>query len=110
MIQHLQFVSREEFRNWLHDNCLSSNGVWLLFGKSGGPKTIKAGEALEEGLMTNYGRTKIEEAKKNGQWDVARPPAITDEQIAFLSDILKEYEPAYTNFQAMSQDIYKGIF
>lgn len=153
MDQHLQFISREEFRNWLHDNCLSSNGVWLLFGKSGGPKTIKAGEALEEalcygwidgqmqsiddktyikyfsarrknskwseknktlakgleklGLMTDHGRTKIEEAKKNGQWDVARPPAIIDGQIAFLSDILKEYVPAYTNFQAMPPSVKK---
>lgn len=85
----------------------------LLFGKAGGPKTIKAAEALEEalcfgwidgqmksiddktykkyfsmrrdkskwseknkalvktleerGLMTDFGRKKIEEAKKNGQ-------------------------------------------
>jgi len=150
---HLKFVSRDEFRNWLQDNCLSSNGVWLLFGKSGGPKTIKASEALEEalcfgwidgqmqsiddktyikyfsvrrknskwseknktlvqvlekqGLMTDHGRTKIEEAKKNGQWDAPRPSTITDEQIAFLSDILKEYEPAYTNFQAMSPSVKK---
>ena len=29
---------------------MSSEGVWLLFGKTGGPKTIKAGEALEEAL------------------------------------------------------------
>jgi len=153
LTQHLQFVSREEFRNWLQDNCLSSNGVWLLFGKLGGPKTIKASEALEEalcfgwidgqmqsiddktyikyfsarrknskwseknktlvqvlekqGLMTNHGRTKIEEAKKNGQWDAPRPPAVTNEQMAFLSDILKEYEPAYTNFQAMSPSVKK---
>ena len=153
MNPHLKFVSRDEFRNWLQDNCLSSNGVWLLFGKSGGPKTIKASEALEEalcfgwidgqmqsiddktyikyfsvrrknskwseknktlvqvlekqGLMTDYGRTKIEEAKKNGQWDAPRSPTVTDEQMAFLSDILKEYEPAYTNFQAMSPSVKK---
>jgi hypothetical protein len=46
--EHLLFTSRDEFRNWLHDNCLSSGGVWLLFGKSGGPKTMKAAAALEE--------------------------------------------------------------
>ena len=46
----LQFPSREEFRSWLSENCLSTDGVWLLFGKSGGPKTLKAGEALEEAL------------------------------------------------------------
>lgn len=108
----LEFADREEFRKWLCENCLSNAGVWLLFGKAGGPKTIKAGEALEEalcfgwidgqmqsiddktykkyfsmrrdnskwseknkalaerleerGLMTDFGRTKIEEAKKTG--------------------------------------------
>ena len=112
MTEYLLFTSRDEFRNWLHYNCLSSSGIWLLFGKSGGPKTIKASEALEEalcfgwidgqmqcindkayikyfsirrkkskwseknkalietlekqGIMTDYGRMKINEAKKNG--------------------------------------------
>ena len=106
----MQFESREEFRKWLYEHCMSNAGVWLLFGKAGGPKTIKAGEALEEalcfgwidgqmqriddktykkyfsmrrekskwseknkalagsleerGLMTDFGRKKIEEAKK----------------------------------------------
>jgi len=149
----MQFISRDEFRNWLKDNCMSSGGVWLLFGKSGGPKTIKANEALEEalcfgwidgqmqsiddktyikyfsvrrkdskwsdknkaiaqrleqqGIMTDYGRAKIEEAKKNGGWDAPKSPAITDEQIDFLSGLLKEHEPAYTNFQAMSPSVKK---
>lgn len=149
----LEFKSREEFRKWLYDNCLSDDGVWVLFGKAGGPKTIKASEALEEalcfgwidgqmqsidsktykkyfsmrrrnskwseknktlvkrleerGLMTDFGRNKIEEAKKNGQWDAPKPSAITDEQIACLSELLKEYEPAFTNFQAMSLSVKK---
>ena len=60
-------------------------------------------ESLEkQGLMTEFGREKIEAAKTNGQWDKPKAPPITDEQIAVLADILKEYEPAYTNFQAMS--------
>lgn len=46
----LEFANREEFRNWLSENCLSNNGVWLSFRKSGEPKTIKASEALEEAL------------------------------------------------------------
>ena len=153
MPEYLQFASRDEFRNWLKANSMSSGGVWLLFGKPGGPKTIKAAEALEEalcfgwidgqmqyiddksyikyfslrrksskwsaknkalveqlekqGLMTDYGRTKIEEAKKNGQWDKLKAPPITDEQIVFLSDVLKEYEPAYTNFLAMPSSVKK---
>lgn len=148
------FSNREEFRKWLSDNCQSSAGIWLLFGKAKGPKTIKAGEALEEALcfgwidgqmekidektykkyfslrrekskwseknkalvqkleeqgrMTDFGRKKIEDAKKNGQWDAVNPLAvITEEQIAQLSLLLESYEPAYTNFQAMSLSVKK---
>lgn len=61
----------------------------------------------EQGLMTDFGRKKIEEAKQNGQWNAPKPSVITDEQIALLTDILKVYEPAYTNFQAMSLSIKK---
>ena len=109
MNEILEFTNRGDFRKWLSENCQSDAGVWLLFGKAGGPKTIKAKEALEEalcfgwidgqmqslddktykkyfsqrrenskwseknkgivkqleqqGIMTDYGRSKIEEAK-----------------------------------------------
>ena len=149
----LEFENREVFRNWLGEHCLSSPGVWILFGKAGGPKTMTAGEALEEALcfgwidgqmqridsktykkyfsmrrenskwseknkalvrelekrgrMTDYGRKKIEEAKKNGQWYASKPTAITEEQIACLSAQLEGFEPAFTNFQAMSLSVKK---
>ena len=149
----MQFADREAFRKWLSAHCQSNDGVWLLFGKTGGPKTVKAAEALEEalcfgwidgqmqsiddnayrkyfskrrenskwseknralaksleerGLMTDFGRKKIEEAKQNGQWDTPKSPAITEEQIAQLSEILKGYEPACTNFAAMSLSVKK---
>lgn len=150
----MKYASRKEFREWLYEHCLSNEGIWLLFGKAGGPKTIKAGEALEEalcfgwidgqmekiddktykkyfslrrenskwseknkalvkrldeqGLMTDFGRKKIDEAKKNGQWDAQNPLAIiTEEQIACLSALLEGYEPAYTNFQAMPPSVKK---
>lgn len=148
------FTNREEFRKWLNEHCLSSDGVWLLFSKGSGLKTIKADEALEEalcfgwidgqmqriddnaykkyfsmrrskskwsdknkalvmkleerGLMTDFGRKKIEEAKKNGQWDSPNLLAIiTEEQIACLAVLLENYEPAYTNFQAMPLSVKK---
>ncbi len=153
MSDTMEFAGREEFRGWLLDNCLSSPGVWLLFGKPGGPKTIKAGEALEEalcfgwidgqmqridgksykkyfsmrrerskwseknkalarsleerGLMTDFGRVKIEEAKKNGQWNAPNPLAVTEEQIARVTALLAEHEPACTNFQAMPLSVRK---
>lgn len=151
MCEIMEFSSREHFRNWLGDHCLSSAGVWLLFGKAGGPKTIKAREALEEalcfgwidgqmksiddkaykkyfslrrensrwseknkalaeklekqGIMTGYGRMKIEEAKKNGQWDAPKAPPVTEEQILALSALLKD--PAYTNFLSMPLSVKK---
>ena len=153
MSDTIKFANREEFRKWLNDNCLTSEGVWLLFGKAGGPKTIKAAEALEEalcfgwidgqmqslddktykkyfsarrekskwsdknkklvqsleerGLMTEHGRKKIEEAKKNGQWDAPDLMALTEEHIAILSELLEKYESAFTNFQAMPLSVKK---
>lgn len=149
----LKFADRNEFREWLLEHCLSEEGVWLLFGKAGGPKTLKAQEALEEalcfgwidgqmqsiddktykkyfsmrrdkskwseknkalvkeleerGIMTEFGRKKIGEAKQNGQWDAPKPEAVTQEQIDQVSAMLEEYEPAFTNFLAMSMSVKK---
>ena len=149
----MEFANREAFRAWLSQNCLTNDGIWLLFGKAGGPKTIKAVEALEEalcfgwidgqmqriddksykkyfsmrrenskwseknkalvktleerGVMTDFGRKKIEEAKENGQWNAPKPAAVTEEQIIQLSALLEGYEPAFTNFQAMSLSVKK---
>lgn len=153
MSEVLEFSHSVAFREWLRKNGTSSEGVWLLFGKKGGPTTLTAAEALEEalcygwidgqmqsldstkykkyfacrtanskwsdknkalvekleeqGIMTDFGRKKISEAKKNGQWDVLKPPAISDEQISILSDLLKKYELAYTSFLAMSPSVKK---
>lgn len=149
----ITFSNREAFREWLHEHCQSEEGVWLLFGKAGGPETIKAGEALEEalcfgwidgqmqsiddktykkyfsmrrekskwseknkalvkkleeqGIMTDFGRKKVEEARRNGQWDAPKPAAVTEEQIACVSALLEGYEPACANFQAMSLSVKK---
>ena len=60
------------------------------------------------GAMTEYGRRKIEEAKKNGQWDnAASPSAISEEQIAAVAALLKENAQAYTNFQKMPASVKK---
>ena len=50
----MEFPTREAFRAWLSDNGQTSGGVWLLFGKPGGPKTLKAAEALEEALCFGW--------------------------------------------------------
>ena len=54
MSEVLEFACRNDFRNWLRENCLSDAGVWLLFGKPGGPQTVKADEALEEALCFGW--------------------------------------------------------
>ena len=81
--------------------CRTANSKWSEKNKA----LVKALE--ERGIMTGFGREKIEDAKKNGQWDAPKAPVISDEHIAALSDLLKKYEPAYMNFQAMSPSIKK---
>lgn len=153
MDEPLLFANRAAFRTWLDAHGESSGGVWLLFGKKGGPKTLKAAEALEEalcfgwidgqmqsidavsyrkyfarrtpksvwsdknktltekleaqGLMTDRGRAKIAEAKKSGQWNAPKAPAITEEQMAELTGLLEGNELASSNFRAMSPSVRK---
>lgn len=54
MSENMVFADREAFRTWLSAHCTSEEGIWLLFGKAGGPKTLKAGEALEEALCFGW--------------------------------------------------------
>ena len=159
MPERMQFETRDIFRQWLQANCQTSKGVWLVFGKTGGPKTIKAYEALEEalcfgwidgqmqsideksyikyfsmrskkskwskknksiandlinqGLMTQYGYAKIEDAKRNGMWDAPPPAKISDAEIGMLIDKLKDNEIAYSNFMAMPPSVkksYTGLY
>lgn len=154
MADNLLFEKREDFRKWLAENGTTSEGVWLVFGKTKQVKTLKAGEALEEalcygwidgvmkkvdehsyikyfaarrknskwseknkkivekleqaGLMTDFGREKIAEAKQNGQWEAAtKPSAVTDEQIAEVAALLKGNAEASKNFENMSLSVKK---
>lgn len=107
MGEQLQFISREEFRAWLMCNAEQSDGVWLLFGKAGGPKTLGAGEALEEALCFGWidGQMKrIDEysylkyfspRRKNSHWSeknkalvekLARAGRMTDRGIAKVEE------------------------
>jgi uncharacterized protein YdeI (YjbR/CyaY-like superfamily) len=64
-------------------------------------------------LMTNFGRAKIEEAKKNGMWDAPKPDPISEDQVQMLSELLKDAEPAFTNFTSMSPSVkknYTGLY
>ena len=151
MSKQLQFESKEAFRTWLKVNCLSSEGIWMILGKHGGPKTLTANEALEEALcfgwidgqikriddktymkyfaqrrknsnwseknikladkleaagrMTEYGRSKIEEAKQNNHLQAKEPIKNEDDHIHRFMELIKETEPAYTNYMAMSPSV-----
>jgi len=68
---------------------------------------------IEKGLMTREGLEAVENAKKNGSWDNAGRTIIDDEQIEKFREIIKPYEPAYTNFLAMSHSVqrtYTGFY
>ncbi len=59
------FVSGDDFRLWLMKNCLISKGVWLLFGKEGGPKTLGPQEALNEALCFGWIDSQIKSVGDN---------------------------------------------
>lgn len=70
------FEHRSDFREWLEENRLSDEGVWLVFGKAGGPKTLKASEALEEALCFGWidgQMRKIDEASYRKYFSKRRP-------------------------------------
>jgi uncharacterized protein YdeI (YjbR/CyaY-like superfamily) len=72
-----------------------------------------AKELETKGLMTDFGRMKIAEAKKNGMWDVPKPEPVSEEKILVLTELLKDEEPAFTNFKAMSPSVrktYTGLY
>lgn len=63
---------------------------------------------LDQGLVTEFGQQKINEAKENGQWNqVNKPSAITPEQIETVAKLLKENPIAYQNFLNMSPSVQK---
>lgn len=53
-MNQLLFHNRSEFRQWLSNNALSDEGVWLIFGKKDGGDTLTANEALEEALCFGW--------------------------------------------------------
>lgn len=143
----LLFEDREAFRAWLQDH-VAAPGVWLVFGKAGGPKTLTAGQALEEALcfgwidgqmesldsgryrkyfaprrprskwseknrklaeilesqgkMTEYGRGKIDEAKRNGTFEGEPGEVVSDLQVDALKGALRPFETALANFEGLT--------
>ena len=53
-IPELQFPSRADFRAWLQENAETSEGVWLVFGKTKAVVTLSVNDALEEALCFGW--------------------------------------------------------
>ena len=51
--------------------------------------------------MTEFGISAIEQAKKQGTWDIARAEPVSDSQIEILVKALNSTEPALSNFLNM---------
>jgi uncharacterized protein YdeI (YjbR/CyaY-like superfamily) len=62
---------------------------------------------INQGLMTRHGLEAIECARKNGSWDSAKPIVIDEDQIAMLKEIIRPYEPAFSNLLAMSHSVQR---
>lgn len=64
---------------------------------------------IQEGKMTAFGMAKVEEAKKNGQWEKAYGARLKPEMPEDLRKALQKNEKAFYNFQnfpASSQTTY----
>jgi uncharacterized protein YdeI (YjbR/CyaY-like superfamily) len=56
-----------------------------------------------QGLMTDFGRIKIEISKQNGNWDPPRSEPMTEEQVRDFEDLLKPHKTAWANFEKMAR-------
>jgi len=53
-IPELLFETRADFREWLQKNAETSEGLWLVFGKTKAIVTLSANDALEEALCFGW--------------------------------------------------------
>ncbi len=53
-VPELLFASRDDFRTWLRENAETTDGVWLVFGKTRAIATLSANDALEEALCFGW--------------------------------------------------------
>lgn len=72
-------------------------------------KNKKIVEVLErKNLMTEFGRAKIEDAKKSGHWDTSNSKqTLNEEMVQQFENMIKPFESAYLNFSKMSQSVRK---
>ena len=69
----------------------------------------RAERLIASGLMTPAGMVKIEEARRNGKWDVAYTNRRSDEMAADLEAALRQDESAWENFQRFANS-YRNTY
>ena len=83
-------------------------------GSKWSPKNRTLAESLtKSGKMTERGIKAIEQAKANGDWNMAGRPVITKEQIEILIKDIGGAEPALSNFLKMplsTRQTYTGYY
>jgi len=89
----LVFPTRASFRTWLQENSETSEGVWLVFGKTKTVVTLTAQDALEEALCFGWidGQMRsIDETKYHKYFAKRRQKSVWSEKNKKIVDALRQ--------------------
>ena len=92
-VSELIFPARADFRAWLTENAESSEGVWLVFGKTKAIVTLSANDALEEALCFGWidGQMQsIDSAKYLKYFAKRRPKSVWSDKNKKIIDELRD--------------------
>jgi len=92
-VPELLFSTRIDFRAWLTENADTSEGVWLVFGKTKTVVTLSANDALEEALCFGWidGQMQsIDETKYHKYFARRRAKSIWSEKNKKLVEMLRQ--------------------
>ncbi len=92
-VPELLFSSRDDFRAWLKENAETSEGVWLIFGKTKAVVTLSANDALEEALCFGWidGQMQsIDNTKYRKYFAKRRPKSVWSEKNKKIVDMLRK--------------------
>jgi uncharacterized protein YdeI (YjbR/CyaY-like superfamily) len=97
----MQGVDDDSYLKYFKQRSITSN--WSEKNKS-------LAEKLEsQGMMTDFGRAKIEIAKQNGCWNSTKPEPLTSEQLQQFENMLKSFESAHANYIKMPRSA-RGMY
>lgn len=92
-ISELLFSTRDDFRAWLRNNSETSEGVWLVFGKTKAVVTLSANDALEEALCFGWidGQMQsIDNTKYLKYFAKRRPKSVWSDKNKKIIDVLRD--------------------